>query len=228
MAYKLGRKAAVRDLTVPHLHTVLPATAIVPTKSERYTQVKTWPMLMNDQLGDCTIAGVGHILEYWNVVAHKNPATMTDPEAEEAYEIIGGYIPGNASTDNGCVEVDVLKYFKNHGILAAGKLHKISNYLFVSPKNLNQVKQSIYHLGNCYFGYNLPSNAMQTTLWSVDPNAQIEGGHAINAVGYDDEKKLLYIVSWGEVVPVTYDFHQTYCEEAWSLYSTDWTALKLD
>lgn len=219
----LGRKPAQFDPNVPKLMELNLDQTKVPASSTLYTKVKYWPMLMNDQIGDCTVAAVGHVIEYWNTVGRLSLPTMTDAEAETAYEILGHYIPGDQSTDNGCVELDVLNYFKNHGIMAASQNYKLTKFLATPARSLSQIKASIFHLGNCYFGYNLPDNALQTTLWTVDPNAQIAGGHAINAVGYDDSKSLLYVVSWGTVVPVTYDFHQRYCEEAWSLYSTDWT-----
>ena len=52
--------------------------------------------------------------------------------------------------------------------------------------------------------------------------AKIEGGHCVNIVGYDDPNSLLFIVSWGQAIGMTYNFFKTYAEEAWTLYSTDW------
>lgn len=221
---KLGRKPAQFDPNVPKLMSLALDASVVPSVSSDYTKVKFWPMLLNDQLGDCTIAGVGHVIEYWNTVGHMSLPTMTNSEALSYYETIGGYDPKDPSTDQGCVELDVLKYFEKHGIMAASQLIKLTKFLSVPATNLTQIKSAVYHLGNCYFGYDLPSNALQTTLWDIDPNATIEGGHCINCVGYDDSKSLLYVVSWGTVVPVTYDFHKKYCEEAWALYSADWVA----
>jgi hypothetical protein len=220
--YCLGRNAAKFDPSVPKLMELKLSLDVLPPISDEWKKVQYWPLLKNDSLGDCTIAGVGHVIEYWNYVGKLNLPTMTDSEAQVQYEILGHYVPGDDKTDNGCVELDVLNYFQNHGIMAASQIVKLDKFLSVPATDLNQVKSAIHHLGNCYFGYNLPSNALQTNLWNIDTTATIEGGHAINAVGYDDSQNLLYIVSWGEVIPVTYDFHQKYCEEAWSLYSDVW------
>lgn len=219
----LGRNPAQFDLNVPKLMELKLNIDILPAISDSWKKIQYWPMLMNDQIGNCTIASAGHIIEYWNYVGNLFLPTMTDLEAEVIYSIIGKYVSGNPSTDNGCVELDVLNYFQSHGVMAASKIVSLTKFLSVPRTDLQQIKSSIYHLGNCYLGYNLPSNAAsQTDLWSVDPNAQIEGGHAIPAVGYDDTQNLLYVVSWGTIVPVTYDFHVKYCEEAWSLYSDAW------
>lgn len=219
--YCLGRNAAKFDPKVPKIME-LKLNDVLPVISDDWKKVQYWPMLKNDVIGNCTIASAGHIIEYWNYVGNLSLPTMTDLEAEIIYSICGGYKPGDATTDNGCIELDVLNYFQNHGIMAASQLVSLTKFLSVPATSLTQLKSSIHHLGNCYLGYNLPSNALQTNLWSVDQTATIEGGHAIPAVGYDDEQKLIYIVSWGEVVPVTYDFHLKYCEEAWSLYSDSW------
>lgn len=220
--YCLGRNTAKFDASVPHLMSLSLNVETLPVVSDEFKKVQYWPLLKNDVLGDCTIASAGHIIEYWNYVGKLSLPTMTDLEAEIIYSICSGYIPGDDTTDNGCVELDVLKYFKTHGIMAASKIVNLTKFLSVPKNDLTQLKSSIHHLGNCYLGYNLPSNALQTNLWSIDSNSTIEGGHAIPAVGYDDNQKLIYIVSWGEVVPVTYDFHEKYCEEAWALYSDAW------
>jgi len=219
----LGRKPAQFDPKIPKFRELQLKVDLLPAISSEWQQVQYWPLLQNDVLGDCTIAGVGHVIEYWNFVGKLSLPTMTDLEAEVQYQILGQYIPDDPSTDNGCVELDVLNYFKTHGIMAGSQIVKLNKFLSVPATDLHQIKSAIHHLGNCYLGYNLPDNAAsQTNLWDIDPTSQIEGGHAINAVGYDDNQSLLYIVSWGTIVPVTYDFHMKYCEEAWSLYSDAW------
>lgn len=222
--FKLGRKPAQFDPNVPELMSLHLDSSVVPPTCLDWQKVKSWPMLLNDQLGDCTIAAVGHVIEYWNCIGHMSLPTMTNEEALTYYKILGHYVPGEPETDGGCVELDVLNYFKSHGFMAASELVKLTKFLSLPLNSITQIKSSVYHLGNAYFGYNLPTNATQTTLWTIDPTAEIEGGHAINCVGYDDSKELLYVVSWGTVVPVTYAFHNMYCEEAWSLYSSDWMA----
>lgn len=219
---KLGKNPAKFDSTVPHLLSLSLDTSIVPQTLEEYKKIQYWPVLLNDQIGDCTIAGIGHIIQYWNTVGKLSFPVMTDLEANTFYQIIGGYIPGNTATDNGCVELDVLNYFNTNGIMAASQLIKIDKFLSLTPSNIEQIKASVFHLGNCYIGLNLPQSALQTTSWDVVPNSPVAGGHAVCVVGYDDTKQVLYIVSWGCVIPMSYQFLTTYCDESWSLYSTDW------
>jgi len=90
--------------------------------------------------------------------------TMTDLEAEAFYSIIGGYDPTNPATDNGCVELNVLNYFQNNGIMVASQNYKLDKFVSLTPTDLTQIKSAVYHLGNCYIGLNLPNSAMQTNL----------------------------------------------------------------
>jgi hypothetical protein len=218
---KLGKKTAQFSDTAPKLGSLLFGDNISPVY-DLYKKINYWPMLMNDQVGNCTIAGCGHVIEFMKVVFENNLPTMTDLEALVQYEIIGGYKLGDASTDQGCVELNVLQYFEDHGIMAGSQKINLTKFISVDQNSIQEVKKSVFHLGNCYLGLTLPSNAMQTKLWTIDSTATIEGGHCVNVVGYDDNQSLLYIVSWGTVIPMTYDFFAKYTEESWSLFSNEW------
>ena len=40
---------------------------------------------------------------------------VSDADIEKAYEAVGGYVPGDEWTDNGAVEIDVLKFWQKAG-----------------------------------------------------------------------------------------------------------------
>lgn len=218
---KLGKQPAQFSDSAPKLGSLLFGDNI-PKTYDLYKKIQYWPMLMNDQVGDCTIAGTGHVIEFLKVVFENNLPTMTDLEALVQYEILGGYKLGDITTDNGCVEVSVLQYFQDHGIMAGSQKINLTKFISVDHTAIGEIKKSVFHLGNCYIGLQLPSNAIQTQLWTVDKTATNEGGHCVNVVGYDDNQNLFYIVSWGTVIPMTYDFFTTYVDESWSLYSNEW------
>ena len=219
---KLGRLPAKFDPNVRKLRDL--ALAPPPPVELRFQQVGSWPMYANDSVGDCTIAAVGHVIEYWNVVGKTGKPNPANSQVLAVYEQLSGYVPGDEATDTGLNELDVLNWWKANGMPSGCDTIKLTDFLATPAHDLTQLKQSIHNLGSAYLGYDMPSNAIQTTLWDVKPGAEIVGGHAIPAVGYDDNKGLIYVVSWGAVVPVTYAFHQKYCEEAWSCYSDDWIA----
>ena len=53
--------------------------------------------------------------------------------------------------------------------------------------------------------------------WTVVPGPAPTDGHYVPLIGYDAQH--LYCVSWGRVQPMTWDFFETYCDEAWALLS---------
>lgn len=219
---KLGRLPARFDASVPHLMTLNldPAPPVV----DRFTKVQSWPKLKNDVEGDCTIASAGHIIQLWNTVTKNGIGTMTDAEAEATYSALSGYVPGDESTDSGCVELDVLNYWQQTGMPSDGKTIKLTRFLRQDATSVDQMRAAVYHLGASYIGLNLPDSALKNTnVWDVEPGAQIAGGHAVPIVGYDHPNEMLYTVSWGLLIPMTYRFFQAYCEESWSPYSQDWT-----
>ena len=141
---KLGKHAARHDARTLQFSNYLKATAPpAPPKTEDWTtKVKQWPMMLNDTLGDCTCACAGHMIEEWTTYAHAPGYIPTDPQILQAYEAVGGYKPGDPSTDKGAAILDVLNYWRQTGI--AG--HPITAFVSLEPKNREQVKDAVYLL----------------------------------------------------------------------------------
>jgi len=67
---------------------------------------------------------------------------------------------------------------------------------------------------------------MLTTPWVVRPGGPVgdaapnpNNGHCIPAVGYDDDQ--LWIVTWGELKSMGWDFYTAYADEAFAILSHD-------
>ena len=115
--YKLGKLPAKHDVRTLQLANYLTPTAIAPppVKEDYEKKVKNWPMMQNDQLGDCTCACAGHMIEEWTTYAGA-AFTPGDSAILKAYEVVGGYRPGQPDTDRGAGVVDVLNYWRRTGI----------------------------------------------------------------------------------------------------------------
>src|SRR6266567_3596417 len=86
---KLGKSAARHDP-----RTLLLASYVTPPASFDLTsKVKSWGMMDNDQIGDCTCAAAGHLIMEWTANAGKKTATPTDKQIVAAYSAITGYNP---------------------------------------------------------------------------------------------------------------------------------------
>ena len=216
---KLGRLPARRDPRVKALSLYTRGISLPPppTAVDYYSKVQgAWPMDLNDRLGDCTIAAVSHCATLWTANAQVKPFLMSDADIEAAYSQLGGYIPGNASTDGGCVEQDVLQAWCRDGIDG----DKLEGYVALNCTDLDEIKDAISWFGCAYLGINLPRSALENSdAWNKVPGSPIEGGHAVVLAGYSGD--VFQTVSWGKLIPTTADFLLTYMEEAYGLISRD-------
>jgi len=176
-----------------------------------------WGMMLNATLGDCTIAGVAHGIQTWTA-ANGAVATISDSTIQGYYQTWDGYDPSDPSTDQGGIELDVLKKWRSQGF--AG--HMI--YAFADPnlKNHTEVKTAIWLFGGLYIGFEVPSNINEDAgaTWDVAGAEATDGGHCVFVVGYDDQK--LEIISWGERYYMTWAFWDKYVDEAHAILSYDW------
>jgi hypothetical protein len=143
----------------------------------------------------------------------------TDAQILSAYSEITGYDPKTGMNDNGAVELDVLKYWRNKGI--AGK--KILAYVKIEEKNFNQLKTSGWLFGGVYIGVSLPVEAQNQKIWDVTPGETPGswGGHAVPVVGYNAQGPV--VVTWGESKQMTWAAYLAWCDEAYAILSGDWT-----
>lgn len=221
---KLGKLAPRHDARTLKLEDYLDLAKLPPAPEtvDWGTKVPTWGMMKNDALGDCTCAAVGHTIMA-NTSLHSTLFTPSDDEILKAYEVVGGYVPGDESTDNGADELTVLKYWRKTGI--AG--HKLGAFADVTPKNFDHIKQTIWLLGSCYTGIALPVTAQGQAEWSVtdkslegDAAPGSWGGHAVPFVGYNAAGPVC--VTWGQTLQMTWEFWAAYGDEAHAPLSEDW------
>lgn len=205
-AYKLGALAprvpyGLRDLA-SYSTAVLPR----PAAAVKPPNVVTWGMALNNTIGDCTIAGVYHLLKAWNTeVSEDTPLPDTAQIKSTYFGLTGG-------GDTGLVEVTVLNTWYSKGLFG----NRIAGWVPLNPRNLEHLHLAIELYGAAYVGVALPQSAETQTdenrAWTVVPTSPILGGHCIVYVGYDEYA--LYAVTWGELVQVTYPWWATYGTEA--------------
>lgn len=224
---KLGKQGARHDprtlLLASYITSTLPTP---PATCDLTTKIKSWGMMENDQIGDCTCAAAGHLLMEWTANAGKKMFTPTDKQVVAAYSAITGYNPATGANDNGAVEIDVLNYWRQSGIAS----HKIGAYVALEPSNHNHIMDSVFIFEGCYIGLQLPISAQAQVQnhqpWSVPPGGTTGdgakgswGGHAVPVVAYDSRG--VTVVTWGALQMLTWSFWEAYCDEAYAILSTD-------
>lgn len=199
----------------PHLRQYSPPIAV-----NWWGKVASWGMMLNDKIGDCTVAADGHIVVQQSVYGNK-PVTVTDDDVERAYEF-SGYVPGDPNTDNGWTVQAALDYLHTWGLAGV----RTAAYGEIDHSDHNAVRLAIFEFGALSVGVNLPDSAQvqfaEGVPWTVVGGA-IDGGHCIVAVGYDTE--YVYCVTWGKVVKVAWTWWDAYVEEAWAVITEDWDSV---
>jgi hypothetical protein len=219
---KLPKKLDPRTLRLANYIPQMAGQVPKPKAKVDYSKaVASWGMLRNDELGDCTIAGVLHMQLCWNDNVGRTTFAVTDAEALEFYEQVCGYNPKDPNSDQGGIELDVLNFWQSKGI--AG--HKITAFATVDRQRHDLVKLAIDWFGGIYIGVSLPLAAQNQKIWhpTKGPNAEPGswGGHAIPIVAYD--RTHLTCVTWGSLQKMTWGWFAEYCDEAYCAISEqDW------
>jgi len=220
---KLGKTPAVHDPRTLQLANYLKPAVLPPPPPQANwsTKVASWPMMMNNTIGDCTIAAAGHCIEEWTTDVG-DPVIVPDATIVAVYSAVSGYDPKTGQHDVGANELKVLNYWRQQGIGG----HTIRAYAALEPGNLDHVRDAVFVFGNCYIGLALPLSAQTQEIWSVPSGGTAGqgapgswGGHAVPAVAYDPQG--LTVVTWGALKRMTWDFWSAYCDEAYALLSDD-------
>ena len=135
---KLGKLPPRHDGRTLQLARYMKALPPPPAAVDWTKGITAFGMMLNDALGDCTIAGCGHAVQIWTANLGAE-ITVPDPTVEQFYEEWDGYDPADPSTDQGGVELDVLNSWRQGGF--AG--HILTGFADPHPANLEAVRQAI-------------------------------------------------------------------------------------
>jgi hypothetical protein len=227
--YRLGKHRPEFDSRTLLFGAYTTSNLPAPPPSVDYSKaVASWPMMGNDNYGDCTCAAAGHMIEAWTANTGQQK-TLTDSMVLSAYNYFAG-----DDADAGASMLDVLKYWRKTGIGG----DKILAFTQLRLRSTIQVKDSVSLFGSCYIGISLPDFAVApgadllATPWVIPAQGPVgdaapnpQNGHCIPAVGYDEHN--LYVVTWGALKMMSWEFYRTYMDEAYAVLSHDWISQKL-
>lgn len=219
-AVRLGRAFVRHDpKRLMAAHQLLETLAPAPPAVDNTSGVASWGMMLNDQLGCCTIAGLGHSQQ----VATLNTdgeVTPGDSVILAGYEKYCGYIQGNPKTDNGGNELDILARIQQDGF---GGM-KLLGYVSPDPANLDHVRKAISYFGSVYMGAEMPLSAQQAGTWDVGSGSSAVagswGGHCMVTAKYDPST--FDFITWGENQAATVNWWLKYPDECHVLVWDCW------
>jgi len=177
-----------------------------------------WPVFANDRFPCCTCAAAGHMIQVWS--ANAGSERILPDRA-----ILKAYLPFQHDVHKPRRHLlDILNHWRRKGI--GGQ--KIAAYAQLSLRNRDQVKAAISMFGAAYIGIGLPDFAagdlahLRRTPWVVRHTGPTSArarrrrnGHCIAAVGYDS--KNLHVITWGKMKRMSWEFYETYMEEAFAV-----------
>lgn len=231
----LGKKPAKVDNKRFMLTDFLPKCH-PPASANWFGSVTDFGMMLNDQLGDCTCAAIGHAEQVATLNSLSGEVTPVDELISLLYEHSCGYVPGDPNTDQGGVITDVLDFVREH-TLGMHKPephmhHRPTLYAYADPDpgDINHVKQAIATFWVVDIGLQLPLTAQSQVggLWDVvgDPNTDPDsqpgswGGHSIVVSAYDADT--VTGITWGQLQKMTWRFWRTYVDESHALLMFPW------
>jgi hypothetical protein len=226
MAFKLGKKPSRPEAFSLKFGDYVNAAQLPPLPETfgHDALIQSWPMLANDQWGDCVWAGAAHETMLLTKEAG-NVAVFTDENVLSDYSVVTGFNPNNPSTDQGTDVQAAAQYRQNTGIVdSVGNRHKIAAYLSLQPGNVTDLYLATYLFSCVGIGLQLPQSAMdqaeQNQTWDVVANSPIVGGHYVPLLGRDPVD-LLHTVSWGKLQLMTVAFLSACCDEAYAYVSQE-------
>lgn len=184
--------------------------------------VTDYPMDGNDQWGDCTIAGIAHLLAAWNdLVGTTSIAVPTEAQCIALYEQLTG---SSTPPGPGLNEATLLAQWRTQGLFG----NQIEAYAPVDYRSIIELHQAVAFYGAAYLGIACPESAQQqfqaNQPWTYVPGSPIEGGHCIVALGYTPTA--LLCATWGGIAEVTYPFLAHFLDEAFAIISEQYVQAK--
>lgn len=191
-----------------------PAAPPPPPQRLWQTPVSDWGVMGNNLYGNCTIVTPAHAILAWRANELSDTRRISDNAVIELSREMGAL--------NGYNILDRLRYWRKLGMWA----NLLWAFASVDPLDRPSIARAINTFGVVDIGVNLPLAWRNADEWTTGTGRNYRpgswGGHSVPLVGYD--KTNVYAVTWGQIVPMTWDALTTYCDEAYALIDPDWIA----
>ena len=203
----------------------LPPLPKTPYGREKLIPAGKWGMLLNDQVGDCVIAGIYHQIANEITAGTGIVVEATDAQAKQMYMKIAGWdgkLPPD-STDAGTDPTVAYDYWMKTGFpMPDGSLHKIMFYLVIpmaeqwDDQTMGDIQYCLAYFGGGGYCFSVPSSAMTQfdagQPWTVvASDGGTLGGHyvyQVEQVDSDDED----CITWATAQKMTQEFLKYYGE----------------
>jgi len=186
-------------------------------------------MALNDMLGDCVIAWMAHCEAVLTGASNGTPKMLSNDQIIATYSAVGGYVPGDDSTDQGCDELTALNYWRHVGLPQGSE---IAGYISVDATDWVEVQTALWLFGNLMMGIGLPDEWVTTQMphsdrfiWDFAGDPDPKNGHCPGAMGYSPAG--VKTSTWGMLGTITPRALAAYATAAaggslYTVLSPDW------
>ena len=216
MKYRLGLKpvtAQPRVMLARYLTSDLPSVGDLKFPLGHPDAIQPM-MLLNNELGDCAIAGSIEEVRLANALRGVT-VNFDDPTALKNYELIAGYSPDDPDSDQGTDVHDLYQYRQSTGIVDAdGNYHRIAGYAGLTPGDFDELLVGLSLFDMVGIGIEVPDYCEAQfdagQAWDVVPGRHgIEGGHYIPVIGAADADTA-QVFTWGAEQGITRAFYEEF------------------
>ena len=220
IARKFGRKPFRPGVPLVHLAHYFRLKGMLalpppPTSTDWTAKVPSWPMDGNDRLGDCVIACQAHAEQVFSAYGAGAQVLVSERDIE------AGYFRQTGGADDGLNIADALRDWCSTALGSS----KIQAFASIDARDLATVQVGAALFGGADCGVNLPANCFDAINagrpWDdVSQAGEPSMGHCIWIAKYDATGP--NYVTWGQLQPATWAWHQKYCDECYVLLSPEW------
>jgi hypothetical protein len=186
----------------------------IPAQRYWHKSITDWGVMGNDTLGNCVIVTPAHAILVWRANELDDTRRIADAAVIELSRQMGA--------TNGYNILDRLKYWRKESMWS----NRLWAFAAIDPDDIVQIKDTINTFGVADIGINLPIAWQGAPEWTTGAGRSYRpgswGGHSVPLAGYDED--FVYAVSWGKIIPMTWDALPEYCDEAYALIDALWIA----
>jgi hypothetical protein len=202
--------------------------AVLPAlpASRMWFKAFEYGMHENDTLGTCGPGYCANQVEVWTSWSHPTTVMPSDGAVQAMYSAVGGYVPGDPSTDRGTSVDGCIAYMESTGL---GGI-KVLTAVTINPRNLPHTQYGIEVLGGVGMTVSLPLACQKLVGQLWDPPADWKdqpdwqpgswGGHEMLLGGYDGGH--FFAKTWDQTQPISVAFYLTYGVDTRAMVSRGW------
>jgi len=166
----------------------------------------------NNDYGNCVIVTAAHMILCWQATAAGDTRRITDTAVVE--------LSTEMRALHGYNILDRLRYWRKNQMWA----NPLWAFASIDTNDPATIKATVNAFGAIDIGVNMPTAWKNKNFWDTGtgrlyrPNSW--GGHSVPIVGYDENTAT--IVTWGELVKITWAALADYCDERYALINPSW------